>query len=155
VHHKRYAHIFASRDWHDAESDNGGHFATDAAPDFIETWPAHCVADTQGAEYHPELDTSRVNVHILKGQGRPAYSVFEGVTNAGRTLTEELDILAITEIDVVGIATDYCVLASAKDAINAGRSVRVLRDLVAGVAPGSSAEALAELAKAGAAIEHS
>ena len=73
-HPERYEHIFASRDWHSAEGDNGGHFATDAPPDFVTTWPVHCVAGTIGAEYHPALDVSEVDVHVQKGQGKPAYS---------------------------------------------------------------------------------
>jgi nicotinamidase/pyrazinamidase len=151
-HPERYEHIFASRDWHNAEGDNGGHFATDAPPDFVSTWPVHCVAGTIGAEYHPALDVSEVDVHVQKGQGRPAYSIFEGVTQNGHTVARTLDELAITDIDVVGLATDYCVLASARDALAEGRRVRVLSDLVAGVAAESSTEALRELELEGAEI---
>ncbi|HXD62110.1 MAG TPA: isochorismatase family protein [Lacisediminihabitans sp.] len=154
-HPERYDHVFASRDWHDAEGDNGGHFATDAAPDFVTTWPVHCVAGTVGAEYHPALDVSDVDVHVQKGQGKPAYSIFEGVTQNGHGVLRALDELGVTDIDVAGIATDYCVLASARDALAAGRSVRVLEDLVAGVAPESSAAALRELAEAGAVVTQS
>jgi nicotinamidase/pyrazinamidase len=151
----RYGQIFASRDWHDGDNDNGGHFAVDEEPDFVATWPAHCVAGTEGAEYHPDLDTDRVTVHVRKGQGKPAYSIFEGTTDSGAELSEELDRLGVDEIDVVGIATDYCVLASAMDAIEAGHRVRVLTDLIAGVAAESSAAALVDLVAAGAAVEHS
>jgi nicotinamidase/pyrazinamidase len=151
-HPDRYDHVFASRDWHDAVGDNGGHFATDAAPDFVSTWPVHCVAGTAGAEYHPELDVSDVEVHVQKGQGKPAYSIFEGVTQSGHTVARALDDLAVTDIDVVGIATDYCVLSSARDALASGRRVRVLSDLVAGFAPESSAAALRSLASEGAAV---
>ena len=142
--------MFASRDWHNADDDNGGHFATDTAPDFVVTWPPHCVAGEPGAEYHPALDTTLVDVHVRKGQGKPAYSIFEGTTEAGGTLAEALDELNVTDIDVAGIATDYCVRASALDALAADRHVRILTDLVAGVAPASSADALTELAAAGA-----
>lgn len=145
-----YDHVFASRDWHDADNDNGGHFATSAAPDFVDSWPVHCVAGTEGAEYHPALDTSFVDIHVRKGQGKPAYSIFEGTTTDGSTVAAVLDELGVTEIDVAGIATDYCVRASALDALGAGRSVRVLTDLVAGVAAASSAAALVELDAAGA-----
>jgi nicotinamidase/pyrazinamidase len=145
-----YDVVFASRDWHNADDDNGGHFATDTAPDFVVTWPPHCVAGEPGAEYHPALDTTLVDVHVRKGQGKPAYSIFEGTTEAGGTLGEALDELDVTDIDVAGIATDYCVRASALDAIAAGRHVRVLTDLIAGVAPASSADALTEVAAAGA-----
>jgi nicotinamidase/pyrazinamidase len=149
AHPEFYDHVFASRDWHDADGDNGGHFATDATPDFVTTWPVHCVAGTLGAEYDPALDTSAVDIPVRKGQGRPAYSIFEGTTDDGATVTATLDDLGVTDIDVVGIATDYCVLASAKDALAAGRRVRVFTDLVAGVAPASSAAALHELREAG------
>jgi nicotinamidase/pyrazinamidase len=149
----RYDHVFASRDWHSAENDNGGHFAAD--PDFVGTWPPHCVGGTAGADYHPALDASLIDVHVRKGQGVPAYSIFEGVTDDGRKVPEVLDELGVTEVDVVGIATDYCVRASALDAIAAQRRVRVLRDLVAGVAPTSSDAALVELAAAGATVSDS
>ncbi|GIT80961.1 nicotinamidase [Leifsonia sp. LS1] len=149
-HGDEYAIVLASRDWHEGHSDNGGHFATEAEPDYVDTWPAHCVAGTRGADYHPDLDTSRVDYHVLKGQGVPAYSIFEGRTDAGSTVHNLLDEHGIDTIDVVGIATDYCVRASALDAIAHGQHVRVLTGLVAGVAPASSDAALAELAHAGA-----
>ena len=148
-HPDRYDTVFASRDWHDADNSNGGHFATDAEPDFVQTWPRHCVAGSTGAEYHPALRQADIDVHVQKGQGKPAYSIFEGITDAGETVPEALDRLGVTEVDVVGIATDYCVLASALDAVAAGRTVRVLTDLVAGVAPVSSEAALDRLANAG------
>ncbi|MGR2753440.1 isochorismatase family protein [Agromyces arachidis] len=151
-HRDDYALVVASRDWHDADSDNGGHFATGADPDYVTTWPSHCVAGTPGAEYHPALDTSEVDVHIRKGQGVPAYSIFEGTDDAGASITEVLAEHGITDVDVVGIATDYCVRASALDALEHGQHVRVLQDLIAGVAPESSEAALAELGHAGAAI---
>lgn len=152
AHANEYTIILASRDWHDAGNDNGGHFATSAEPDYVTTWPAHCVAGTRGAEYHAALDTSRVGYHILKGQGVPAYSIFEGRTEAGSTVHNLLDEHGIESVDIVGIATDYCVRASALDALARGQRVRVLTPLVAGVAAGSSAAALAELAHSGAEI---
>jgi nicotinamidase/pyrazinamidase len=145
-----YDVVFASRDWHHGDDDNGGHFATDAPPDFVDTWPRHCVAGEPGAQYHPALDTTLIDVHVRKGQGRPAYSIFEGTTDAGGGLSDALDDLGVTDVDLAGIATDYCVRASALDAIAAGRHVRVLTDLVAGVAAASSQAALTELAAAGA-----
>lgn len=154
-HPDRYDEVFASRDWHDGDNDNGGHFAVGAEPDFIVTWPTHCVAGTPGAEYHPDLDTSSVGWHVRKGQGRPAYSIFEGTTDDGESLGGKLDELGITDVDVAGIATDYCVLASARDALESGRRVRVLEDLVAGVAEESSAAALTTLALAGAEVTRS
>jgi nicotinamidase/pyrazinamidase len=144
-----YDVVFASRDWHDGDNDNGGHFAA-GTPDFVETWPRHCVSGTPGAEYHPALDVSLVDVHVKKGQGRPAYSIFEGTTDDDEELIDVLDEKGIDEVHVAGIATDYCVLASARDALDAGRNVTVLTDLVAGVAPESSRAALGQLAAAGA-----
>jgi len=144
-----YDLVIASRDWHDGDNDNGGHFAT-GAPDFVDTWPRHCVAGTTGAEYHPALDTSLIDVHVKKGQGVPAYSIFEGTTEEGGDLIDLLDDRGVDVVHVAGIATDYCVLASARDALDAGREVAVLTDLVAGVAPESSRAALGELAAAGA-----
>jgi nicotinamidase/pyrazinamidase len=86
---------------------------------------------------------------VRKGQGVPAYSIFEGTTDDGETVLQKLDALGVTDIDVVGIATDYCVRASALDALGAHRRVRVLTDLVAGVAPESSESALTEMIDAG------
>lgn len=148
-----YDLVVASRDWHDADTLNGGHFASAGEhPDFMKTWPKHCVAGTQGAEYHPALDIDRIDVHLRKGMGVPAYSAFEGETVDGRTLSDVLTEHEITRLDVAGIATDYCVRASALDALGAGIQVRVLSDLIAGVAPETSAAALKELAGAGAQI---
>jgi nicotinamidase/pyrazinamidase len=147
-----YDVVLASRDWHDGENDNGGHFAVGAEPDFVVTWPPHCVSGTPGADYHPALDTRRIDVHIRKGQGRPAYSMFEGTADDGSPMPEVLARHDVTEVDVVGIATDYCVRASALDAVDYGASVRVLTDLVAGVAATSSAAALQELRDAGVAV---
>jgi nicotinamidase/pyrazinamidase len=145
-----YKLVVASRDWHSPDDDNGGHFAVAAEPDFVRTWPAHCVAGTPGAEYDPGFDTTAVTHHVKKGQGVPAYSLFEGTTDDGRTVAELLNEHGILDVDVAGIATDYCVRASALDAIEHGRRVRILTDLVAGVASASSDAALAELAHAGA-----
>ncbi len=148
-----YDVVIASRDWHDGDNDNGGHFATDAEPDFVLTWPVHCVAGTDGAEYHESIDTGLIDIHVRKGQGVPAYSIFEGTTDDGRSVPQALDELEVTEIDVVGLATDYCVRASALDALQHGRTVRVLRNLVAGVAAESSEAALSEIATAGGHVE--
>jgi len=93
AHPDEYDIVFASRDWHDASGDNGGHFATSSAPDYVVTWPPHCVAGTPGAEYHPDLDTSLVDIHVRKGQGVPAYSIFEGTTDDGETVEQKLDEL--------------------------------------------------------------
>jgi nicotinamidase/pyrazinamidase len=148
----QYGHIYASRDWHDADGDNGGHFAVDDAPDFTASWPVHCVADTAGAEYHPALTLPEATVHIQKGQGTPGYSIFEGVDSGGEKFGELLIAAGVTDVDVVGLATDFCVRASGLDALTHGQHVRVLTDLVAGVDSGASERALAELAHAGAVL---
>ena len=143
-----YAVIVASRDWHDGRGDNGGHFH--AEPDFVDTWPVHCVSGTEGAEYDAALETDAVTHHVKKGQGEPAYSLFEGTTDEGESVAQLLEQHGVVDIDIVGLATDYCVRASALDAIAHGRRVRLLTDLVAGVATETSEAALAELAHAGA-----
>lgn len=150
-HADEYALIVASRDWHDATGDNGGHFAPEN-PDFVDTWPVHCVAETEGAQYDPGLNTESITHHVKKGQGKPAYSLFEGITDRGETASALLEEHGVLEVDLVGIATDYCVRASALHAIEQGRRVRILTDLVAGVAQESSEAALAELAYAGAVL---
>lgn len=148
AHADDYDVIVASRDWHDGDGDNGGHFA--AEPDFVDTWPTHCVAGTDGAEYDPLLVTDAITHHVRKGQGVPAYSMFEGVTDGDATVAAVLSERGVLMADVVGLATDHCVRASALDAIAHGVHVRVLTDLVAGVGADSSEAALAELAHAGA-----
>ncbi len=154
-HRDDYSLVVASRDWHSGENDNGGHFAVGAEPDYVTTWPPHCVAGTPGAEYHAALDISQVDVHIRKGQGVPAYSIYEGTDDEGASISDVLTSRGITDVDVVGIATDHCVRASALDALEHGQHVRVLTDLVAGVAPETSDAALAELGHAGAVITDS
>ncbi|MEJ1088990.1 isochorismatase family protein [Microbacterium sp. Mu-80] len=145
-----YAVIVASRDWHDADGDNGGHFA--AEPDFVDSWPVHCVAGTAGADYDPLLVTDAITHHVRKGRGVPAYSMFDGTTEEGASTAEVLAAHGVTDADIVGIATDHCVRASALDAIAHGVHVRVLTDLTAGVGEESSERALAELAHAGAVL---
>jgi nicotinamidase/pyrazinamidase len=145
-----YDFVIASRDWHDADNDNGGHFAEFGnQPDLVSTWPVHCVADTPGAEYHPNLDASLIDHHIYKGMGVPAYSIFEGRTESGETIQELIARLEITEVDVVGIATDYCVLASATDALNHGLKVRVISSLTAGVSKSTTEKAVDTMVDAG------
>ncbi|GAA4175279.1 isochorismatase family protein [Gryllotalpicola koreensis] len=146
-HGDAYDLVIASRDWHDGDNDNGGHISDH--PDYVDTWPSHCISGTPGAEYHPALASDRIDVHIKKGQGKPAYSAFEGADDFGKGISEVLQAHGITELDVVGIATDHCVRASALDAVADGERVRVLTDLIAGVADASSRAALDELAAAG------
>ncbi|PCN49211.1 nicotinamidase [Curtobacterium sp. 'Ferrero'] len=154
-HAAEYDLIVASRDWHHGDDDNGGHFAGSTGPDFVDTWPVHCVADTPGAEYHPDFDTASVDVHVRKGQGVPAYSAFEGTTPEGTTLGTLFEERDVREVDVVGIATDHCVRASALDALDGGAAVTVYEDLVVGVDPDRSAAALAEVRAAGGVVDRS
>ena len=147
-HTPRYATVVATKDFH---VDPVGHFASE--PDFVHTWPAHCVAGTPGAEFHPDLDTSGIDAVFLKGRHEAAYSGFEGAISegpeAGAGLAEYLRRRGVAEVDIVGIATDYCVRATALDAVAEGFRTRVLTGLCAGVAPDSERAALAEMAAAG------
>ena len=145
-----YDKVIASRDWHTPDSANGGHFpAAGIEPDYVNTWPLHCIAGTPGAEYHPNLDSSPVDIHIKKGQDQPGYSIFDGVTESGEKIQDLISRLGITEVDVVGIATDYCVRASALDAKKFGLDVRVITSLTAGVSAASTEAAIDELVDAG------
>lgn len=153
AHADDYALVVASRDWHHGDDDNGGHFSS--TPDFVDTWPVHCFGGTYGADYDEVFDTTRVTHHLKKGQGKPAYSLFEGVSDDGETAAQLLESHGIRDIDIVGIATDYCVRASTLDAVAAGRGVRVLTDMIAGVHPDSSAAALREIEAAGAVLTRS
>lgn len=151
-----YAVILASRDWHNGDDDNQGHFAAAGAePDYLSTWPVHCVAGTPGADYHPDFELGAVTHHITKGQGKPAYSLFEGIGEDGQSATGILSDAGVDSLDVVGIATDYCVRSSALDAKKAGFEVRVLTDLVAAVAESSGTATLQELSQAGVTLERS
>jgi nicotinamidase/pyrazinamidase len=133
----KYDIVAATQDHH---IDPGPHFSSD--PDFVDTWPPHCVAGTTGAEFHPDLDTSRVAALFRKGEHAAAYSGFEGRTEEGETLRQWLSDRQVTEVDVSGLATDYCVRATAGDAVAAGFATTVLLDLTAGVGAATTAAAL-------------
>ncbi len=135
-----YAHVVATKDFH---VDPGAHFSDH--PDYAASWPPHCVAGTPGADFHPNLDTDAVEAVFAKGQHAAAYSGFEGADEAGTPLADWLRAHDVDEVDVVGIATDYCVHATAADAARAGFATRVLLDLTAGVAPESTAKAIEDL----------
>jgi nicotinamidase/pyrazinamidase len=139
-----YDHVVATKDSH---VDPGAHFADN--PDFAHTWPVHCVAGSSGAEFHPDLGTSQIEAVFLKGAHAAAYSGFEGVTDDGAALADWLRARGVNMVDVVGIATDYCVRATAADAAAQGFSARVLLGLTAGVAAGTTAEAIAALTDGG------
>ena len=118
-------------------------------PDFLETWPAHCVVGTGGVELHPALDREPLEAIFDKGEHAAAYSGFEGAAD-GVPLAQWLRARGVDAVDVVGIATDHCVRATALDAVTHGLSVQVLLDLTAGVAAQTTEAALAELGSAGA-----
>ena len=139
-----YAHVVATKDFH---IDPGSHFSDH--PDYAASWPPHCVVGTTGADFHPNLDTSAVEAVFRKGQHAAAYSGFEGADDNGTLLGDWLRGHGVDEVDVVGIATDYCVHATAADAARTGFATRVLLDLTAGVAPASMAEAIADLRAGG------
>jgi nicotinamidase/pyrazinamidase len=135
----RWDHVVATKDWH---IDPGSHFSDH--PDFLDSWPAHCVVGTGGADFHPELHTDRIEAVFHKGAHQAAYSGFEGHTEAGETLADWLRAKSVDEVEVVGIATDHCVRATALDAKAAGFATTVLLELTAGVAAGTTEAALRE-----------
>lgn len=143
VYRDDYHLVVATRDWH---VDPGAHFS--AHPDYVHSWPPHCLAGTAGACFHPALDTARIDIVVDKGERSGAYSAFEGLAG-GETLDEVLARHGIDRVDVCGLATDYCVRATALDALRRGLRVRLLRPLCAGVAAGSTEAALDELAASG------
>jgi nicotinamidase/pyrazinamidase len=127
----------------DAHRDPHEHFS--ATPDFVDSWPPHCVIGTPGAELHPNLDTQRIQAIFDKGEFQAAYSGFEGHNTEGASLAEWLQERGVNAVDIVGIATDHCVRATALDAAKAGFGTTVLLDHTAGVAPSTVDSALAEL----------
>jgi nicotinamidase/pyrazinamidase len=139
-----YSHVVATRDHH---MDPGMHFSTH--PDYVDTWPAHCVAGTPGAHLHANLDVERIETVFDKGEHAAAYSGFEGHNAEGAGLAQWLRAHDVQAIDIVGIATDHCVRATAIDAVVAGFRTRVLLDLTAGVARATTEAALSELATRG------
>lgn len=140
----RYAHVVATKDHH---IDPGGHFSDH--PDYVTSWPPHCIAGTAGATFHPDLCTDRIEAVFLKGAFSSGYSGFEGIDDDGVGLADWLARRGADSVDVVGIATDHCVRATAADAIGAGFATAVLPDLTVGVAPETTAAALAALRSSG------
>jgi nicotinamidase/pyrazinamidase len=139
-----YSQVVATRDYH---IDPGAHFSDD--PDFVDTWPAHCRAGTPGASFHPSLDVGGIQAVFSKGAHAAAYSGFEGVDPSGVPLTDWLRAHDVSEVDIVGIATDHCVRATALDAAANGFTTRVLLDLTAAVAQSTADTALNQMADAG------
>jgi len=172
AHHSEFDHVVATQDWH---IDPGSHFSD--TPDYKESWPRHCVAGTRGAELHPDLDMEYVDAYFRKGQFAAAYSGFEGLLapedavptgerqpgglpGAQAQLEADEDAIGlddwlqshdVEDVVVVGIATDYCVKATALDAVQAGYGVTVVRSLTAGIAEDLE-DAVAEMELGGADI---
>jgi nicotinamidase/pyrazinamidase len=144
-----YRHVVATRDRHVSPGD---HFSEH--PDYVHSWPVHCVAGTEGVGFHPNfapaVASGAVDAVFDKGSYAAAYSGFEGLDENGTGLAAWLRAHGVTEVDVVGIATDHCVRATALDAVREGFRTRVLLDLTAGVAPGTTEKAVEELRDAGA-----
>ena len=143
-----YRHVVATRDHH---VDPGDHFSDH--PDFKRSWPAHCVAGTEGVGFHPNfapaVTSGAVDAVFDKGKYAAAYSGFEGADENGTGLAEWLRSREIDEVDVVGIATDHCVRATALDAVREGFRTQVLLDLTAGVSRETTERALEEMREAG------
>ncbi|SDJ39034.1 nicotinamidase/pyrazinamidase [Frankineae bacterium MT45] len=138
-----FAVAIATRDHH---IDPGHHFSE--TPDFVDSWPAHCVVGTEGVQLHPNLETAAIAAVFDKGEFAAAYSGFEA-SHDGTGLAEWLRTRGITAVEVVGIATDHCVRATALDAVANGFATTVRLDLTAGVAPATVASALEQLRGAG------
>lgn len=143
-----YDLIVATRDHH---IDPGSHFAE--SPDFVDTWPPHCVAGTPGADFHPDLEFRAFDAVFFKGQHEAAYSGFEGATTSGTPLSEWLVAHDVDAVDLCGIATDHCVRATALDSAREGFETTVLLNLTAAVSPERLPDVESEFAEAGVATE--
>jgi nicotinamidase/pyrazinamidase len=139
-----YDAVVATRDHH---VDPGAHFS--ATPDYVTSWPPHCVVGSGGEELHPGLDRSLVHAVFDKGEHAAAYSGFEGHGPGGTRLADWLRAAGVDAVEVMGIATDHCVAATALDAAAAGFAVTVRLDLTAGVAAPTTAAAVDRMRAAG------
>ena len=153
--HKSYAVLVVTQDWH---IDPGTHFS--AEPDYVDSWPVHCVAETDGAQLHPNLAgaTQFLTAAFRKGRFTAAYSGFEGRLaiqdaavddESGPLMGDWLREHGITSLDVAGIATDHCVRATALDAREQGFETTVLSPLTAAVNPANNDEVFEALRAAG------
>ena len=140
--------IVATADWH---IDPGQHWSDD--PDYVDSWPVHCRAGSAGAEFHKNLlrALDHVSEVFRKGQFGPGYSGFDGTAASDEStpLADWLRARGVTDVDVVGIATDYCVRATALDARKAGFTTAVFTDLTAAVHPEAVDDLVVELGAAG------
>lgn len=136
----RYDQIILTRDWH---IDPGSHFSD--SPDYVKSWPVHCVAGTPGAAFVDPLEQARHGIKVTivdKGMFDDAYSGFQGITSFNTPLAGFLRSRGIKAVDVVGIATDYCVKATALDAVREGFDTTVIASLCVGINPDSITQAL-------------
>ena len=138
-----YDHVVATRDHH---IDPGAHFSSE--PDYVDSWPVHCVVGTGGVELHENLDPTHIEAIFDKGEHQAAYSGFEGSCD-GVGLAQWLQDRGVEAVEVVGIATDHCVRATALDAAENGFATTVRLDLTAGVASATVETALVQLRAAG------
>ncbi|UQX88840.1 isochorismatase family protein [Jatrophihabitans telluris] len=147
-HREDYVAIITSQDWH---IDPAEHFSD--TPDFVDTWPPHGLAGSPNAQLHPAvaaaLGEHGADIAVKKGQHAAAYSAFDGTDDDGVALTSLLARLAVTDLDVCGIAESHCVRASAEDALRLGLGVRLLTELTVPVTPESGAAARAAIVTAG------
>ncbi|WP_203336043.1 nicotinamidase [Nocardioides limicola] len=137
-------HVVATQDHH---VDPGEHWSEE--PDFVDSWPVHCRAGTDGAAFHPNLDPQPFEAIFRKGERAAAYSGFEGRSSDGTSLADWLRSRGVTQVEVCGIATDHCVRATAIDAAREGFATIVMLPLCAGVSPETTEVALAEMRAAG------
>ncbi len=144
AHRGEYTHVVASRDLH---VNPGAHFSTE--PDYVESWPRHCVAGTSGADFHANFDDSVADAVFSKGEYAAAYSGFEGTAQDGYSLRAWLHARRVDALDIVGLATDHCVRATALDAAKAGFATRVLLGLTAGVDAATTGQAISAMRAAG------
>jgi nicotinamidase/pyrazinamidase len=140
------APIYITRDWHPVQTT---HFK-----DYGGVWPAHCVMGTRGAEFHPELRVPPAALVVSKGMGdsEDAYSAFQARDSAGVLLAALLEQRGVRHLYVLGLATDYCVKASALDGLSAAFRVTVVPAGVRAVnlQPRDGDEALEAMRAAGA-----
>ncbi len=148
---RKYDFVVATKDWH---VDPGAHFAApDKEPDFVDTWPVHCVADSPGAKFHHNLEIA-IDEIFLKGRTSASYTGFDAGASADESvkLEEWLRDRGVEEVDVVGLATDYCVKATALDSAAAGFHTKVLLDMCAGISADTTRAAMEEFREAGVAV---
>ena len=161
----QYGFTVATQDWHPAGHGSfasshagktpGEHVDLDGVDQVL--WPDHCVQDTPGARFHSALDVARIGAVVRKGTDPriDSYSGFFDNARRKRTALEaQLRERAVDEVDVIGLATDYCVLFTVLDALDLGLRVRLIEEGCRGIdlAPGDVARAIGRMREAGAVI---